>query len=247
MKIGIIGAGSIGASLARKLSASGHTIKLANSRGEDSLLELAADVGATAVSKEQALVDVDVVIVSIPFAVYRDLSGLFAQLPANTVVIDTANYYPHRDGVIAGIDNGTPESLWVSEQIGRPVVKAWNALMAETLASKGQPGGAASRLAIPVAGDDPTAKAVALQLVADTGFDAVEAGSLVDSWRQQPGTPAYCTELTAAELTAALARADRSRAPLNRDAVLQQLMSAKPPLTHEQMVARNRAVTAAVK
>lgn len=247
MKIGIIGAGSIGASLARKLSASGHTIKLANSKGGDSLRELADDIGVTAVSKEQAVMDVDVVIMSIPFAACRDLDVLFAQMPGDTVVIDTSNYYPARDGVIPGVDNGMAESLWVSEQIGRPLIKAWNALMAETLASKGQPAGVASRLAIPVAGDDLKAKSVALQLVAETGFDAVDAGGLLDSWRQQPGTPAYCTELSAAELTPALACADRSHAPRNRDAVLQELMSATPPLQHEQVVARNRAVTAAAQ
>ena len=79
----------------------------------------------------------------------------------------------------------------VSEQIGRPVVKAWNAVLAVTLAERGKPKGASGRIAIPVAGDDPKAKATAMELVEATGFDAMDSGSLSDSWRQQPGTPAY--------------------------------------------------------
>jgi len=59
-----------------------------------------------------------------------------------------------------------------------------------------------------------------MELVEVTGFDALDAGSLCDSWRQQPGTPAYCTELTTNELKSALRSADRSRAPANRDALL---------------------------
>ncbi len=148
MKIGIIGTGSIGTSLARKLAASGHEIKLANSRGPKSIRDLARDVGASAVSREEAVQGVDVVITSIPFAKYADLADLFSQVPAHVVVIDTSNYYPMRDGVIEGVDNGQPESVWVSNQIGRPVVKAWNALLAETLASKGLPAGSPLRLAL---------------------------------------------------------------------------------------------------
>ncbi|MBM0140583.1 NADPH-dependent F420 reductase [Pseudomonas cannabina] len=244
MKIGIIGTGSIGTSLARKLAASGHEIKLANSRGPKSIRDLARDVGASAVSREEAVQGVDVVITSIPFAKYADLADLFSQVPAHVVVIDTSNYYPMRDGVIEGVDNGQPESVWVSNQIGRPVVKAWNALLAETLASKGLPAGSPLRLALPVAGDDAQAKALAQSLVETTGFDALNSGSLAESWRQQPGTPAYCTELQVRELKPALAAADRAQAPHHRDAVLKEIMSAPEPLGHEQVVALNRAITA---
>lgn len=244
MKIAIIGAGNIGAPLAKKLAASGHEIKLANSKGPDSIRDLARDAGATAVSKEEAVVGVDVVIVSIPLAQYPNLANLFSQVPADVVVIDTSNYYPFRDGAIEAIDNGKPESLWVSEQIGRPVVKAWNALLAETLASKGQPAGAPSRLAVPVAGDDAKAKATALSLVEATGYDALDSGSLIDSWHQQPGTPAYCTELNIDQLKLALAGADKARAAQNRDALITFFMSAKAPLSHAQIVAQNRAMTA---
>ena len=244
MKIGIIGAGNIGATLARKLAASGHEVKLANSKGPDTIRDLARDVGATAVSKEEAVQGVEAIVLSIPFAKYPDLASLFNDVPADVVVIDTSNYYPFRDGAIAEVDGGKPESVWVSEQIGRPVVKAWNAVLAVTLAERGQPNGASGRIAIPVAGDDPKAKATAMELVEATGFDALDSGSLSDSWRQQPGTPAYCTELTTNELKSALRSADRSRAPGNRDALLREFMAAGGKLTHDEIVARNRAVTA---
>ena len=244
MKIGIIGAGNIGATLARKLAASGHEVKLANSKGPDTIRDLARDVGATAVSKEEAVQGVEVIVLSIPFAKYPDLATLFSDVPTGIVVIDTSNYYPIRDGEIAEVDAGKPESVWVGEQIGRPVVKAWNAVLAMTLSEKGQPNGASRRIAIPVAGDDSAAKATAMELVEATGFDALNSGSLINSWRQQPGTPGYCTELTTNELKLALRSANRSPAPGNRDALLREFMAAGGELTHDEIVARNRAVTA---
>jgi 8-hydroxy-5-deazaflavin:NADPH oxidoreductase len=187
---------------------------------------------------------VSVIVLSIPFARYRDLAGLFNDVPPDVVVIDTSNYYPFRDGAIADVGGGKPESVWVSEQIGRPVVKAWNAVLAVTLAERGQPKGASGRIAVPVAGDDPKAKATAMQMVEATGFDALDSGSLSDSWRQQPGTPAYCTDLPTKELQSALRSADRSRAPENRDALIKEFMASGDKLTHDETVARNRAVTA---
>jgi predicted dinucleotide-binding enzyme len=243
MKIGIVAAGNIGATLARKLAVDGHEVKLANSKGPDTIRDLASDAGAIAVSKDDAVQGVSVIVLSIPLARYRDLAGLFNDVPADVVVIDTSNYYPFRDGAIADVDGGKPESVWVSERIGRPVVKAWNAVLAVTLAERGQSKGASGRIAVPVAGDNPKAKATAMQMEA-TGFDALDSGSLSDSWRQQPGTPAYCTELTAKELQSALRSADRSRAPANRDALIKEFMAAGGKLTHDEIVARNRAVTA---
>ena len=151
---------------------------------------------------------------------------------------------PFRDGAIAALDDGVVESVWLSEQLGRPIVKAWNAVLSYTLAHSGKPQGAEGRLAAPVAGDDPAHKALAIQLVDATGFDAVDAGPLSESWRQQPGTPAYCTELTLPELRDALAAADKARAPVDRDALIKSFMEEKSPLSHEQIVARNREVTA---
>lgn len=244
MKIGIIGAGNIGATLARKLAAGGHEVKLANSKGPQSIQSLANEIGVNAVTKEEAVSGVDVVILSIPFASYPDLKQTLSNVPETTVVIDTSNYYPGRDGAIKEVDDGKPESVWVSEQIGHPVVKAWNALLAATLADKGQPAGSSSRIAIPVAGGDTGAETIAQDLVEDTGFIALASGPLEDSWRQQPGTPAYCTELTLPELKLALKAADKSRAPQNRDALIAKFMTPGSQFTHEQIVTTNRAMTA---
>lgn len=243
MRIGIIGAGQVGATLARKLAAAGHEVKLANSKGPDSLGDLANGIGAMAVGKEQAVRDVDVVVLSVPFASHPDLAGLFNAIPAEIVVIDTSNYYPFRDGAIPEVDGGKPESVWVSEQLGRPVVKAWNATLAHTLSDRGKPAGALNRIAIPVAGDDAKAKAAAFQLVDATGFDALDAGTLADSWRQQPGTPGYCTELNLDGLTAALTAADKRRAPENREMLIKEFMEVGTTLAHDEVVARNRAAT----
>lgn len=244
MKIGIIGAGNIGAILARKLGAAGHEIKLANSKGPESIRELAADVGATATTKEDAVTGVDTVILSIPFSAHRDLAGLFEDVPDNVVVVDTSNYYPFRDGAICDVDDGKPEAVWVTEQINRPIIKAWNAVLAATLAEKSveklQPG----RIALPVAGDDPEKKSRVMELVEATGFDAFDAGVLATSWRQQPGTPAYCTELTIDELRGALEKADRTRSADNRETLIKGFMERGDNLIHDEIVARNRAVTA---
>lgn len=243
MKIAIIGSGDIGSILARKLAACGHEITLANSRGAESIRQLARDVGASAASKEDAVQGVDVVILSIPFGKYPDLSNLLQHAPDPVVVIDTSNYYPVRDGAIPEVDSGKPESIWVSEKIGHPVIKAWNAVLAVTLAERGRSTEAPDRLAIPVAGDNARSKAIAMALVEDTGFDAIDAGSLDDSWRQQPGTPGYCTELDKKELAAALQSADRLRAPDDRDSLFQEFMTANPALTRAEIVSRCRAVT----
>lgn len=244
MKIGIIGAGNIGATLARKLAAAGHAVKLAGSKGPDDIREKATEVGAVPVAAQDAVKDVEAIILSIPFAKTPDVAGLFADVPADVVVIDTSNYYPFRDGNIAEVDGGKPESVWSSEQLGRPVVKAFNAVLAQTLAEGGTAAGTTGRIAIPVAGDDAHAKAIARELVNETGFDALDAGDLANSWRQQPGTPAYCTELTLPDLQNALSAADKARAPVDRDTLIKGFMEAKAPLGHEQIVTRNRDVTA---
>ncbi len=244
MRIGIIGAGNIGGTLAGKLSSAGHSVKLAGSKGPDAIRDTAVAADAIAVTAEDAVKDVDAIILSIPFGQVPNVAGLFAKVPADVIVIDTTNYYPFRDGNILEVDAGKPESVWVSEQLGRPVVKTFNALLSETLIHGGVPAGTSGRIAIPVAGDDAQAKATASTLVDETGFDALDAGDLANSWRQHPGTPGYCTELTLPELRDALAAADSARAPVDRDAMIQSFMAGNGPPTREQMVAGNRAATA---
>jgi hypothetical protein len=213
MRIGVIGAGAIGGTLARHLARLGHQVSIANSRGPDSLTALAAEIGATPVSVSDAVHAGDVVIVSIPQKAVPDLPrGLFANVPDSVVVVDTGNYYPElRDGRIEAIERGRLDSEWVAQQLGRPVIKAFNSLYARSLRDKGVPSGTPGRVALPVAGDRPEAKSAVLRLVDQLGFDAVDAGDLAGSWRQQPGAPAYCRDLEAAALRRALAEADRSR------------------------------------
>ena len=212
MKIGIIGAGNIGATLTRRLSALGHEVAVANSRGPQTLTDLASETGARAVTVAEAASGKDLVVVTIPQRSVPDLpSDLFAQAGADLVVVDTGNYYPQRDGNIEAIENGTTESRWVAEQLGRPVVKAFNNIRAEHLLEKGVPAGAPGRIALPVAGDHESAKSVVMGLVDQLGFDPVDAGDLDESWRQQPGTPVYGTDHDAAGVRAALASADAAR------------------------------------
>ena len=213
MKIGIIGAGQIGGTLTRRLSALGHKVFVANSRGPETLTELAAETGATAVSTTEAARSGDVVIVTIPEKNISKLpSDLFEGVPDDVVVVDTGNYYPQqRDGRIDGIENGTTESRWVSQQLGRPVIKAFNNIHAEHLLKMGQAPGTPGRIALPVAGDDQRAKAVVLRLINQLGFDAVDAGGLDDSWRQQPGTPVYGSDFDADGVRKGLGRASKER------------------------------------
>jgi len=225
MKIGILGTGNIGKTLVVRLSQVGHEVKVANSRGPETIDAELLSSGARAVTTENALVDVDAVILSIPLVRIPDIASLVANLPEETVVIDTSNYYPFRDEKIDAIERGQVESLWVAEQLGRPIAKAWNAIGSASLAKKAKPPEAPDRIAIPVAADRDHDRKVAMSLVNDTGLDAFDAGSLADSWRQQPGAPVYGTDLSYAEIGPALDTAERARLPKRRDlgvAVMQE-------------------------
>jgi predicted dinucleotide-binding enzyme len=217
MKIGIIGVGHIGKTLSQRLAAAGHDVKVANSRGPETIEGDALRTGARAVAAADVVKDVDVVILSIPLNRVPDIAPILGGMSPGTVVIDTSNYYPMRDSQIRAIEDGQIESLWVAEQLGRPVVKAWNAIGSGSFANKNMPPGTPGRIAIPVAADDAKSRAVGIALVEETGFDGFDAGGLDQSWRQQPGSPAYCTDLTSDEMPAALARADAVRSPKRRD------------------------------
>jgi predicted dinucleotide-binding enzyme len=215
MKIGIIGAGQIGGTLTRRLTGLGHQVSVANSRGPETLAELAAETGATAASVPDAVRGADLVIVTIPEKDVPSLpAGLFADNDDGPIVVDTGNYYPRqRDGRIEGIEAGMPESRWVEQQLGRSVVKAFNNIYARHLMELGRPAGSPGRIALPIAGDDEAAKAVVLQLLDELGFDGVDAGGLDESWRQQPGTPVYTKDFDAEGVRRALSEASRDRRP----------------------------------
>jgi 8-hydroxy-5-deazaflavin:NADPH oxidoreductase len=215
MKIGIIGAGQIGGTLTRRLTALGHEVYVANSRGPASLASLAKETGAKAVTAREAAQAGEVAIVTIPEGKVRDLpEDLFAGVPDSVVVVDTGNYYPReRDGRIAEIEDGMAESRWVANRLGRAVIKAFNNIYADHLLKRGRPSGSPERIALPVAGDDSRAKEIVMRLVNQLGFDAVDAAGLDESWRQQPGTPVYTTDLNADGVQRALAQASSERAP----------------------------------
>lgn len=215
MRIGIIGAGNIGATLTRRLTQLGHEVEVANSRSPETLRSLAEETGATAVTAPQAAKGKDVVVVTIPEARIPELpAGLFAEPGYDTVVVDTGNYYPRqRDGRIAAIETGLSESRWVEQQLNHPVVKAFNNIYADHLLGSGQPAGTPGRIALPVSGDDPAAKQVVMGLIDQLGFDPVDAGDLDESWRQQPGSPVYTTDLDKQGVTRGLADASPNRAP----------------------------------
>ena len=213
MKIGLIGAGELGGALARRLAAIGHQVSIANSRGPASLSTLAAEIGAAPASVVDAVRDVDIVVISIPTKAVIELPRrLFADVPDHVVVVDTGNYHPElRDGPIDVIDHGMPDSQWVEQQLERPVLKAFNNIFATSLLEKASPKGTPGRIALSVAGDLSGAKAALLSIVDDLGFEPVDGGPLHESWRQQPGTPAYCADLDADALRRALAEAERTR------------------------------------
>ena len=214
MKIGIIGAGFIGGTLARRWTQLGHEVSIANSRGPDTLRDLAKETGAKAVTVEEAAKAGEVVVVTIPQKAIPDLpKGLFANVPKDVVIIDTGNYYPVRDGSIPELENGKVESEWVASLIGRPVIKAFNNIFFQSLLEKGLPKGTPGRVALPIAGDPPEHRAKVLKLVEELGFDGIDAGSIADSWRQQPGTPVYTHDFDASGVKKALADAERSRLP----------------------------------
>ena len=246
MKIGILGTGYIGKTLVRKLSAAGHDVKVANSRGPHTIGADMLSSGARAVSTAEAVANVDVAILSIPLNRLPDVAALIRAVPAETVVIDTSNYYPGRDGRIDAIEAGQVESLWVAEQLGRPIVKAWNAIGSDSFAKRGKPAGSPDRIAIPVAADGDGDRKVGMALVEDTGFDAFDAGTLAESWRQQPGAPCYCTDLTREQMPSAHASADRPRLPKRRDlavaAITERVGDSTTNPDAEYVVRLNRAL-----
>lgn len=211
--IGIIGAGHIGGTLTRRLTALGHDVRVANSRSPETLADLAAETGATAVWAKDAAADADIVIVSIPQKNVPDLAaGIVSGAKPGAPVIETNNYYPQqRDGRIDAIEDGRPESLWVADHLGVPVYKVFNGIFWKHLLERGVPAGTPGRIALPVAGPDGAAKQVVLGLVDELGFDPVDAGGLEESWRQQPGTPVYGKDLDAEGVRRALAEATPER------------------------------------
>ncbi|MDQ7904420.1 NAD(P)-binding domain-containing protein [Phytohabitans sp. ZYX-F-186] len=208
MKIGIIGSGNIGGTLTRRLQALGHQVTVGNSHGPETLAPLAAETGATAATARQAAESGDLVMIATPVRAVPDLP---AEAMRGKVVIDANNYYPQRDGQIGPLVGKTATSSgWTAEHLpGATVVKAFNTIRAGHLLADGRPAGDPARIALPVASDDANAKRTVMGLVEELGFDPIDGGGLDDSWRQQPGSPVYTTDLDAAGVRDGLASAQR--------------------------------------
>ena len=222
MKIGIIGAGEMGRCLASRLVTCGHTVSIANSRGPASLKQVVENVGAEPVSIEGATKNKDVIIVSIPQKSIADLpKKLFEDIPGDTVVIDTGNYYPGlRDGAIPALEQIGIDSLWVQMHLGVAVVKVFNSILATSIKDFGRPRGDRNRIAIAISGDSIKSKKIVFTLVEELGFDPYDVGDIAQSWKQQPGSPIYCRDIHLEELKKRVeSMADR---PGMRDEILEK-------------------------
>lgn len=208
--IGFIGAGNIGSQLARLAVANGYDVVISNSRGPETLEELARELGprARAATAFEAAKSGEIVVVSIPLKNYRAVP---VQPLVGKIVIDTNNYYPQRDGHMRELDDEvtTSSELLQAHLPTSKVVKAFNHIQAADLTSHNQPEGSKSRRALVVAGDDPAARARVADLINQLGFDSVDAGPLEEGWRIQPDTPGYGPRRTAEELRGDLASARR--------------------------------------
>lgn len=240
MKFGIIGAGTIGSIISKKLVKNGHDVKIADARGIEHLE--GKELAGTPVLIEDVITNIEVLIISLPLTALPSIRNIIEQVGEEVIVVDTSNYYPSRDQKIAEIENGMVESDWVSNQLGKPIIKAFNNLLAHTLENEGTPKGTSGRIAMAIAGNDVSQKQIIMDVVNQLGFDTVDSGSLSDSWRQQPGTPAYCTELTKEELTKALEKANKEKAPFLRDKVIEKLSASNFPLANKDIVNMNREI-----
>ena len=217
-RVALIGAGAVGKSLAKLLVKHGYQTSISNSRGPETLRPLEQQTGATAMEVKAAVALADVVVLAVPLDSIPRLQPIFqASLRPEAVVIDSGNYYPARDGHIKALDEGQTDTEWVSLTLEVQAVKVFNNIIADNIHLDSRPTGSPQRVALTVSGDNKKATKLIRELVENIGFDAYDAGGLAESWRQQPGQPAYCTEPNLQQLPGLLARADRSKGPIARD------------------------------
>ncbi|MBF7025314.1 NAD(P)-binding domain-containing protein [Staphylococcus kloosii] len=241
MKFGIIGVGNIGTILSVKLYEAGHQVKVADARSIEHLE--GKSYSGKAVEITEVIKDIDILIISIPIAAIPNIKPIIQKVDDSVPIIDTSNYYPARDNKITAIENGMTESVWVSKQLDRDIVKAFNNLLAYTLKHKRKSEKTPGRVAATIAGNSETQKDTVKNIINQLGFDYVDTGNLENSWRQQPGTPAYCTELTEEELKLALEQADKDKAPKRRDKILElAILNKDKTLSHEERIDLNRKI-----
>lgn len=207
MRVGLIGAGHIGSILGRRWAAAGHEVLFSYSTDPAKLrvlAELAGPLGHHG-SIRDAVGFGDVVVLSVPWPRVHPVLDEAGDL-VGQIVLDTTNPYAAASGEVAALPPGaTAASQITTQRPGARLVKVFNTLYFATL--DGQAHRAGTLLAIPISGDDDTAKAVAADLVRDIGYEPVDIGGLDGVARQEPGGPLYNAELTAEEVRAALAGA----------------------------------------
>ena len=209
MKIGIIGAGFIGAATAAAFTQAGHQVMVSNTRGPRSLFTLVNTIGCKSGTIEEAAAFSDTVLVAIPLYAYETLD---AANFAGKTVLDAGNYYPERDEAIPELDRRetTTSELLARHLPGANIVKAFNAIVASDIGRDGKPRGTPDRRALPIAGDDAAAKQTVVALLDTIGYDALDAGPLAEGWRFEKDTPVYCVPHTLETLSTGLQTATRA-------------------------------------
>lgn len=200
MNIGILGAGNIGANAARLFAKAGHQVRLANSRGPQTLERTVDEMGENvrAATPQDAVAFADVVLLAVPW-IHKEDAIPDAGPYDDKIVIDAMNPYTE-DFEVEDLGDRTSSEITKTLVPGARLVKAFNTIYYRRLANDGKPKGAKDRLAIFLSGDDAEAKAIVAQLIDEIGFDPVDIGSLAEGGRkQQPGSPIYNVPLTAAD------------------------------------------------
>jgi predicted dinucleotide-binding enzyme len=210
--IGFIGTGHVGAQIARAVVAAGYDVIVSNARGPSSLGPLVGELAgrASAATVDGAASAASLVVVAIPI-------GAFASVPvaplAGKTVIVTSNYNRDREGAVPALDNGqtTVPGLLQAHLPGAHVVRAFSHIDSAEITTDGRPAGTPHRRALAIAGDDAAAKKTVAAIYDAVGFDTLDLGGLDDAWRVDRGQPAFIAHLDVPELSAYVARADRSR------------------------------------
>ncbi len=206
MNIGILGAGNIGATAAKLFSQAGHQVRIANSRGPQTLEAQAHELGENvrAATPEDAVAFGDIVLIAVPWTHKEDAipdAGPYD----DKIVIDAMNPYTE-DFELEDLGDRTSSEITKTLVPGARLIKAFNTLHFRRLGSEGKPAGTKGRLAIFMAGDDPAAKATVAALIDEIGFDPVDTGSLSSGGRkQQPGSAIYNVPITAGDAEKTLA------------------------------------------
>lgn len=243
MKIGVIGTGNIGKIIIQMLRKANYDVKIANENDSKFLNEFASEIGAKAVTVEDVVENVDVIFVVLPTKNIPELpKGLFKKVKNGTVVVDVSNYYPYRDGHIDELDNDMIESEWVSKQINYPVVKAFNTMLSHSLQQNGLPENSKNRLALAISGNDLAAKNVVADIINSIGYDPVDIGDLTESWKQQGGSPIYCTDLTKEEILFWHPKTQREVLQERRDKIAELYFKWAEDVTLEEQIRDLRSV-----